>query len=86
MVTGISFLRAGMIFFGRGKHIVHGLTTAAGVLTTAAIGMTVGLERYVLAVGTTAIVFTVLHFLNLFERKYLAKTDEDETVKNHKEM
>jgi putative Mg2+ transporter-C (MgtC) family protein len=84
MVTGISFLCAGMIFFSAGKHVVHGLTTAAGVLTTAAIGMLVGLERYVLAVGTSVIVFTVLHFLRALENKLIAKTVEDESVMNDK--
>lgn len=73
IVTGISFLGAGMIFFqGKGNR-VRGLTTAAGVLTTAAIGMLVGLEKYFLAIGSTVIVFIILHFLNLFEEKYLKK-------------
>lgn len=43
IVTGISFLGAGMIFFK--KSDVKGLTTAAGILTTSAIGMLVGLEN-----------------------------------------
>jgi putative Mg2+ transporter-C (MgtC) family protein len=70
VVTGISFLGAGMIFFK--KHTgseVHGLTTAAGILTTSAIGMLVGLEKYILAAGTTVIVFVVLRFVNLLEPK-----------------
>lgn len=71
VVTGISFLGAGMIIFKRHSGDVKGLTTAAGVLTTAAIGMLVGLERFLLAVGVTAIVFIVLRFVNIFERKYL---------------
>ncbi|HTK27901.1 MAG TPA: MgtC/SapB family protein, partial [Pyrinomonadaceae bacterium] len=77
VVTGISFLGAGMIFFNRNNDRIKGLTTAAGVLTTAAIGMIVGLERYVLAVGSTTIVFVVLHFVARFEEKYLEKTDEE---------
>jgi putative Mg2+ transporter-C (MgtC) family protein len=56
-----------MIFFKKTGGDVHGLTTAAGILTTSAIGMLVGLERYVLAAGTTAIVFFVLRFLNFLE-------------------
>ena len=79
IVTGISFLGAGMIFFKKGRdHDVHGLTTAAGIVTTAAIGILVGLERYFLAAGSTAIVFFVLRFVNMFEVKYLdpeEKTD-----------
>ena len=73
IVTGISFLGAGMIFFQGKDNRVRGLTTAAGVLTTAAIGMLVGLEKYFLAIGSTAIVFGVLHFLNRFENRYFKK-------------
>ena len=60
IVTGISFLGAGMIIFRKDSRDVSGLTTSAGILTTAVIGMLVGLERYFLAVGSTAIVFFVL--------------------------
>lgn len=76
VVTGISFLGAGMIVFRKGENSVKGLTTAAGVLTTAAIGMLVGLERYVLAIGTTLIVFVVLRFLNIFEMRFLQSEGE----------
>jgi len=79
IVTGISFLGAGMIFFKKGRdHDVHGLTTAAGIVTTAAIGILVGLERYFLAAGSTAIVFFVLRFVNMFEVKFLDPEDKPE--------
>ena len=71
IVTGISFLGAGMIIFRRDSSNVSGLTTSAGILTTAVIGMLVGLERYFLALGSTAIVFVVLRFVNVFELRYL---------------
>lgn len=71
IVTGISFLGAGMIFFKKGPNDVHGLTTAAGIVTTAAIGTLVGVEKYFLAIGSTLIVFSVLRFANLFEIRYL---------------
>ena len=71
IVTGISFLGAGMIFFKKGQSAVHGLTTAAGIVTTAAIGILVGLERYFLAAGSTAIVFFILRFVNIFEMKFI---------------
>lgn len=71
IVTGISFLGAGMIIFRRDSSDVSGLTTSAGILTTAVIGMLVGLERYFLALGSTAIVFIVLRFVNIFEVRYL---------------
>ena len=55
IVVGISFLGAGMIY-SRKDHDgkVYNLTTAASVLFTAAVGICVALEEYVLAVGLTA--------------------------------
>jgi putative Mg2+ transporter-C (MgtC) family protein len=74
VVAGISFLGAGMIFFNKDQNRIKGLTTGAGILTTAAIGMLVGLERYMLAAGSTAIVFVVLHFVNMLEKKDIEDT------------
>lgn len=67
VVTGVSFLGAGTIFVARGKERVQGLTTAASIWATAAVGITVGLERYPLAIGTTLLVFLVLRFLHYLE-------------------
>lgn len=60
IVTGISFLGAGTIFSGGRDGQVMGLTTAASVLVTAAIGIAVGLEQYLLASGATLIAFIIL--------------------------
>ncbi|MBR4462559.1 MAG: MgtC/SapB family protein [Erysipelotrichaceae bacterium] len=48
VVSGISFLGAGIIFERRGK--IEGLTTAAGVFATGAIGMCFGAGLYLLGV------------------------------------
>ena len=77
VVTGISFLGAGIIFVARDQGKVRGLTTAASIWTTSAVGMVVGLERYVLAVGSTIIIFIVLRFLMLWEIKSNIKVNED---------
>jgi putative Mg2+ transporter-C (MgtC) family protein len=68
VVSGISFLGAGMIFVSR-KNQVTGLTTAASILATAAVGVTVGLEHYLLAVGTTLILFLILRMGGRLEPK-----------------
>ncbi len=52
VVSGISFLGAGAIFSDRG-HKAKGLTTAAGLLATAGVGVACGLHLYVLATGAT---------------------------------
>jgi putative Mg2+ transporter-C (MgtC) family protein len=63
VVTGVSFLGAGTIFVARGSARVRGLTTAASIWLTAAIGLAVGLERYVLAAGSTVLAWFVLRVL-----------------------
>jgi putative Mg2+ transporter-C (MgtC) family protein len=66
VVTGVSFLGAGTIFVARGTQ-VHGLTTAASIWLTAAIGLAAGLERYVLAAGSTLLAWFVLRIIGRLE-------------------
>jgi putative Mg2+ transporter-C (MgtC) family protein len=58
IVSGIGFLGAGIIIFRRGS--VHGLTTAAAVWESAAIGMAAGSGLLLLAVTVTAMHFLVI--------------------------
>lgn len=51
IITGVGFLGAGVIFVKSGS--VRGLTTAAGIWTTAAIGMAIGAGFYLLGIGVT---------------------------------
>lgn len=60
VITGVSFLGAGTIMRTRGQNHVEGLTTAAGMLFVAAVGVSVALSQYVLAVGATLFVLVVL--------------------------
>nr|WP_314697121.1 MgtC/SapB family protein [uncultured Prevotella sp.] len=61
VVTGIGFIGAGIIIFQ--KHVVRGLTTAAGLWVTSAIGMTAGAGLYVLSIATTVLVLLCLEAL-----------------------
>ncbi len=54
IVSGVGFLGAGMIVYRRSG--VSGLTTAAGVWTTAGVGMACGGRLYILAFGATVII------------------------------
>lgn len=58
IVTGIGFIGAGAIIAEQDKVI--GITTAASLWATAAIGLTVGVGNYVLAVVATLLVFLIL--------------------------
>lgn len=55
IVTGISFLGAGVIFHN--GNTVKGLTTAAGVWATAGIGMAIGAGMYPLGLFVTLVIF-----------------------------
>lgn len=68
IVTGVAFIGAGTIFRDRNRRVAQGLTTAASLLAVAPIGVAVAIERYVLAVGATLIVFFVLHIVGRLER------------------
>jgi putative Mg2+ transporter-C (MgtC) family protein len=57
IVTGVGFLGAGLIFVQRGS--VRGLTTAAAVWMTAAVGSAAGAGLGILAAATTAIYMVV---------------------------
>jgi putative Mg2+ transporter-C (MgtC) family protein len=67
VVSGIGFVGAGVIFMRR--DVVRGLTTAASVWVTAALGMACGAGLPVLAIATTIAHFIVmLVFPKLVER------------------
>lgn len=57
IVTGISFIGAGTILVR--KEQISGLTTAAGVWATAAIGMAIGAGMYFIGVLSTAFLFII---------------------------
>jgi len=57
VVSGIGFLGAGIIFFRR--ESLHGLTTAAIIWSTAAIGMCCGVGMYIVAACGTLLVVSV---------------------------
>jgi putative Mg2+ transporter-C (MgtC) family protein len=61
IVTGIGFIGAGVIF--KEGISVNGLTTAALIWVTAALGMAVGYHNYPLAIVVAAIVVIVLFVL-----------------------
>lgn len=69
VVSGVSFLGAGAIFSSGKDQSAKGLTTAAGLLATAAVGVACGLHLYVLAAGATALfLFTLGPLSTLSER------------------
>jgi putative Mg2+ transporter-C (MgtC) family protein len=67
IMTGIGFLGAGVIY--QEEVSIHGLTTAASIWITAAIGILVGVGLYLPAMLTTALVLGVLSAFRWIETR-----------------
>ena len=68
VVTGIGFLGAGTIIIQ--KLFVRGLTTAAGIWTTAAVGLAVGAGQYWLGISATLLTLLGLEGLGYMFRNF----------------
>lgn len=69
LVTGIGFLGAGAILKRETEGGITGLTTAAGIWVTAAIGVVAGLGRFNMALTATALTWAVLALVGRIERR-----------------
>ncbi len=64
VVSGISFLGAGVIFVRGGS--IKGLTTAAGIWATAGIGLAIGAGLYVIGISSTLLLILIQVLLHKF--------------------
>ena len=74
VVSGIGFLGVGMILV-RNRTLITGLTTAAGLWATAAIGIAVGYGFYAGSVISAVLCFVVFTVLGHFEEKKKSVTN-----------
>jgi putative Mg2+ transporter-C (MgtC) family protein len=74
VITGVSFLGAGTIIRNRDAGQVEGLTTAASLLLAAAIGISVALAQFVVALGLTILILLVLRLLGYVENRFAAQS------------
>ena len=68
IVTGIGFIGAGVVF--KEGATVRGITSAAIIWMSAAIGMCIGFQHYVLALFVVVLVLLVMIALSRFERLF----------------
>ena len=81
IVAGIGFIGAGTVWAERDK--VKGITTAASLWATAAIGLATGLGDFLLAATVTLLVFLILLSKFLFWRLGIEKRENpDPPTKN----
>ena len=64
IVSGIGFLGAGVIF--KNGNVVRGITTAAGIWATSAIGMAFGSGMYLVGIFTTVFIMIVQILMHKF--------------------
>jgi putative Mg2+ transporter-C (MgtC) family protein len=77
IVAGIGFIGAGTIWAERDK--VKGITTAASLWATAAIGLATGLGDFILAATVTLLVFLILVSKFLLWRLGIEKREEPDS-------
>jgi putative Mg2+ transporter-C (MgtC) family protein len=71
IITGVGLLGAGTIIRNhRDSGQVEGLTTAASLLFAGTIGISVALAQFVLALGLTILILSVLRFLGYVENRF----------------
>ena len=74
VITGIGFIGAGTII--QAGQSVRGLTTAASIWVTCAIGLAVGANLYFAASVTTLIALIVIEVVREVEKRYLRGEDQ----------
>jgi putative Mg2+ transporter-C (MgtC) family protein len=82
IVSGIGFLGAGAILQNSEQGFIAGLTTAASIWVTAAVGMIVGSGHFVMGIAAVTIVVVVLRLLTGVEG-FLFYGDRVELKKVH---
>ena len=70
VITGIGFLGAGLIFTDKHSTGIQGVTTAATVFSTAAVGVAVGLGFQIAGVGLTLIILIILRSTHVIEKSF----------------
>ncbi|WP_341874177.1 MgtC/SapB family protein [Flavobacterium limi] len=60
IITGVGFLGAGIIYRNNHGESSHGLTTAATIWCTSAVGVAVGLNMYIIAVASAGALYFLL--------------------------
>jgi putative Mg2+ transporter-C (MgtC) family protein len=83
VVTGIGFIGAGSILKINEQRDVQGLTTAAGVWMTAAVGVAAGLGSLGIALLSTLFTLFILSFAKRFERQVDEKRAADVEARNN---
>lgn len=78
LISGIGFLGAGAVLKDQEEGRIHGLTTAAGIWATAAVGMAAGMGHTGIALLATVFILLVLGWLRRFGHSVRRRREEAE--------
>lgn len=73
IISGIGFLGGGVILHS--QNSVYGITTAATIWLVAAIGVTIGVELYPVALGISGVCVAVLVIVRWLEQKFTSRVN-----------
>lgn len=82
IITGVGFLGAGIIYRNNSAGTSHGLTTAATVWCTAAVGVAVGLNMFIIAVVAAV---SLYFLLSLHHQNWYVKWKKKMLESHHNE-
>jgi putative Mg2+ transporter-C (MgtC) family protein len=81
VISGIGFLGAGAVLKMSHDNRIRGLTTAASIWATAAIGVTVGMGREATAIMSTVLTLVILAVLLKVEKRIKRKSQDERASK-----
>jgi len=81
LVAGVGFLGAGAIIMGNRRQEAKGMTTAAGIWLTAAIGVAAGMGRESTAILSTFLALVILYLIPKIEQLFKGREAPDENQK-----
>jgi putative Mg2+ transporter-C (MgtC) family protein len=77
IIVGISFIGAGMVLQIKEERRIKYLTTAATILISSGIGISVALGKYFLAVAVTLFILFINYLLGVITDRIMGKKDKD---------
>ena len=77
MLTGIGFIGAGLVLHDRQSRAAYGLTTAASVWVTAALGIACALAAWELVLASVVLTLAILFGLGWLEARLFSLHSDD---------
>jgi putative Mg2+ transporter-C (MgtC) family protein len=78
IIVGVSFIGAGTVMQVQKDYKVKYLTTAASILYSTGVGISVALQQYILAVGLTLFILIIYYPIKWIEDKFIKSSGEHE--------